>query len=421
MTKVTLAIENISELITVAGENAPRMGKAQGEIEKIKDGVVLVSGDKILYAGDKKNTPKYEKSDDFVLIDGTGKTVTPGLIDSHTHLVHGGSRENELDMKLNGVTYLEILERGGGIMSTLRQTKEMSEDELFEQAKKSVERLISYGVTTIEAKTGYGIDDFNTEMKQLNVADRLGKELPVDIVKTFMAAHAIPEKYKSNPGEFIDIVINDYLPKIEADGRCNFCDVFCEKGVFNAEDSKRLLEAAKKHGLTPKIHADEIEEIGGTKTAADVRAISAEHLIKCSEKGVDELKEGGVIANLLPGTSFNMGDGIFAPARLMIKKGVPVAISTDYNPGSCPTENIQLCMYLACLNMKMTPAEALVGVTINAACAIDEQDKKGSLMEGKLADITIFDAPNINYVLYHFGVNHTDKVIKNGKVVYESK
>ena len=334
------------------------------------------------------------------MIDGTGKTVTPGLIDSHTHLVHGGSRENELDMKLNGVTYLEILERGGGIMSTLKQTKEMSEDELFEQAKKSVERLISYGVTTIEAKTGYGIDDFDTEMKQLNVADRLGKELPVDIVKTFMAAHAIPEKYKSNPGEFIDIVINDYLPKIEADGRCKFCDVFCEKGVFNAEDS---------------------EEIGGTKTAADVRAISAEHLIKCSEKGVDELKEGGVIANLLPGTSFNMGDGIFAPARLMIEKEVPIAISTDYNPGSCPTENIQLCMYLACLNMKMTPAEALVGVTINAACAVDEQDTKGSLMEGKLADITIFDAPNINYVLYHFGVNHTDKVIKNGKVVYESK
>lgn len=420
MNKVTLVIKNISELITVSGENAPRKGKKQGEIEKIHDGLVLVSGDKILYAGEKDKAPEYDETDAEV-IDATGKTVTPGLIDSHTHLVHGGSRENELDMKLNGVTYLEILERGGGIMSTLKKTKEMSEDELYEQTKKSVERLISYGVTTIEAKTGYGIDDFDTEMKQLNVADRIDKNLPVDIVKTFMAAHAVPEKYKENPGEFIDIVINDYLPKIEKDGRCKFCDVFCEKGVFNAEDSKRLLEAAKKHGLIPKIHADEIEEIGGTKTARDVKAITAEHLIKCSEKGVNELKEGGVIANLLPGTSFNMGDGIFAPARLMIEKEVPVAISTDYNPGSCPTENIQLCMYLACLNMKMTPQEVLVGVTINAACAINEQDTKGSLMEGKLADITIFDAPNINYVLYHFGVNHTDKVIKNGKVIYESK
>lgn len=418
MTKVTLIIKNISELITVEGKNEARSGKAQGEIEKIHGGLVLVCDDKILYAGSTEGAPEYEMTENCEVIDATGKTVTPGLIDSHTHLVHGGSREDELDMKLNGVTYLEILERGGGIMSTLTRTKKMSEDELFEQAKKSVERLISYGVTTIEAKSGYGIDDFDTEMKQLNVADRLGKELPVDIVKTFMAAHAIPTKYKQNPGEFIDIVINDYLPKIEAYGKCKFCDVFCEKGVFNAEDSRRLLMAAKEHGLIPKIHADEIEEIGGTTTAKVVEAISAEHLIKCSEKGVMELKEGGVIANLLPGTSFNMGDGIFAPARLMIEKEVPIAISTDYNPGSCPTENIQLCMYLACLNMKMTPAEVLVAVTINGAAALDEADIKGSLGKGKLADIAIFDAPNFNYVVYHFGVNHTHKVIKNGKVVY---
>lgn len=419
MTKISLKIENISELITVAGKNEKRRGKLQGEIERIKDGLVLVDGDKIVYAGDKSGAPDYELTSDAVVIDATGKTVTPGLIDSHTHLVHGGSREHELNQKLHGVPYLDILAQGGGIMYTLKKTKEMSEDDLYKQALKSVNELMSYGVTTVEAKTGYGIDDFDTEMKQLNVADRIDKNHPVDIVHTFMAAHAVPKKYKDNPEEFIDIVINDYLPKIEKDGRAEFCDVFCEQGVFNAEESKKLLLAAKKHGLIPKIHADEIVELGGTTTAADVGAISAEHLIKCSSKGVKELHRGDVIANLLPGTSFNMGDGIFAPAREMIDNDVAIALSTDYNPGSCPTENIQLCMYLACLNMKMTPEEVLVGVTINAAAALNRADKIGSLMEGKIADIAIFDAPNLDYLVYHFGINHTDQVIKKGKVVYK--
>lgn len=419
MTKISLKIENISELITVSGKNEKRRGKLQGEIERISDGLVLASGEKIVYAGAKSGAPEYELESDAVVIDATGKTVTPGFVDSHTHLVHGGSREHELNQKLHGVPYLDILAQGGGIMYTLKKTKEMSEDELYNQAIKSVDELLSYGVTTVEAKTGYGIDDFDTEMKQLNVADRIDKNHPVDIVHTFMAAHAVPKQYKENPDEFIDIVINDYLPKIKEDGRAEFCDVFCEQGVFNAEQSKKLLLAAKEYGLTPKIHADEIVELGGTTVAADVNAISAEHLIKCSSKGVKELARGDVIANLLPGTSFNMGDHIFAPAREMIENDVAVAISTDYNPGSCPTENIQLCMYLACLNMKMTPEEVLVGVTINAAAAINREDKIGSLMEGKLADIAIFNAPNLDYLVYHFGINHTNTVIKKGKVVYK--
>ncbi|MDD7761170.1 MAG: imidazolonepropionase [Firmicutes bacterium] len=420
MTNISLKIENIAELITVAGPDEKRCGKAQGEIERIRDAIVLVEGEKIVYAGSVKEAPKYELNADATVIDATGKTVTPGLIDSHTHLVHGGSRENELNKKLHGASYLDILRAGGGIMYTLKKTKEMSEDELYNQALKSVDRLMSYGVTTVEAKTGYGIDSIETEFKQLNVADRIDKNHPIDVIHTFMGAHAVPEEYKENPAKFIDIIIEEYLPRFAEDGRVKFCDVFCEDSVFNAEDSKRLLLAAKEHGLIPKIHADEIAEIGGTKVAGEVGAISAEHLIKCTEEGIAHLKSGDVIANLLPGTSFNMGDHIFAPARAMIENGVAVAISTDYNPGSCPTENIQLCMYLACLNMKMTPEEVLVGVTINAAAALGLEKEKGSLMPGKRADIAIFDAPNLDYILYHFGINHTDKVIKDGKLVYEA-
>lgn len=413
----TLILRDIAELITVAGPDEKRCGKAQGELQKISEGLVLVEGDVIVYAGPEDQAPEYTPSEGCTIIDCAGKTVTPGLIDSHTHLVHAGSRENELEMKLKGVGYLDILAQGGGIMSTLRATQSASVDDLYRQAKKSVERMIAHGVTTIEAKTGYGIDDFATEMRQIEAADRIARELPVDIVHTFMAAHAVPKAYRGNGDAFIDRVIETYLPRIFEDGRVKFCDVFCEEGVFTAEQSKKLLMAAKSGGLIPKIHADEIRAIGGTDVANKVGAISAEHLIRCTDEGIQSLKEGGVIANLLPGTSMNMGDYIFAPARKMIDAGVAVAISTDYNPGSCPTENIQLCMYFACLNMRMTPEETLVGVTINAAAALGLERKIGSLMPGKQADITVFDAPNLNYILYHFGINHTDTVIKRGKPV----
>lgn len=420
MDKITLVIQHIGELITVAGPDEKRCGKAQGDIEKIHQGMVLVSGERIVYAGAEKDAPKYELAEGATVIDATGKTVTPGFIDSHTHLVHAGSRENELEMKLKGVPYLDILAQGGGIMSTLKATKEATVEEMFQQSKKSIERLMSYGVTTVECKTGYGIDSFETEMKQIEVADRLDKSLPMDIVHTFMAAHAVPKEYKDCPEKFTDIIIRDYLPKVVEDGRCTFCDVFCEEGVFSAKESKRLLLAAKEMGLTPKIHADEIVPIGGSVVAGEVGCISAEHLIAIEPEGIAALKKGDVIADLLPGTSFNMGDHKFAPARELIKEGVAVALSTDYNPGSCPTENLQLCMYFACLNMRMTPEETLVGVTINAAAALGLEKEKGSLMPGKLADIAIFDAPNLNYILYHFGINHTDQVIKNGTVVYQS-
>ncbi len=415
--KATLVIENISNLITLEGENKPRVKEEMREIGFIKNGVVAVNGDRIIYVGEGNLPEGIEITNDTVVLDGKGKTVTPGLIDSHTHLVHGGSRENELAMKLKGVEYLDILNAGGGIHSTVKATKEASFDELYEKAKKSLDTMLNFGVTTVEAKSGYGIDDFDTELKQLEVAQRLNQDHSVDIVSTFMGAHAIPEQYEDNPDKFVDIIINEMIPEVEKKGLAKFCDVFCEEGVFTVEQSKKILLAGREHGMEPKIHADEIKPLGGAELAAEISCVTADHLIAASEKGMEKMAEEKVIANLLPGTSFNLQTGNYARARKMIDMGLPVSLSTDYNPGSCPTENIQLIMSFASLIMKMTPEEVITAVTINGACSLGVEDEVGSIVKGKKADIVIFDSPNLNYIIYHFGINHAEKVIKNG-VVY---
>lgn len=415
--KATLVVKNISNLITLKGENKPRVKEEMRDIGLIKNGVIAVDGETIIYVGEGDLPKDIEVNEETMVIDGKGKTVTPGLIDSHTHLVHGGSRENELAMKLKGMEYLDILKAGGGIHSTVEATKEATFDELYEKAKKSLDIMLSLGITTVEAKSGYGIDDFETELKQMEVAKRLNEDHPVDIVSTFMGAHAIPKEYEKNSDEFVDIIINKMLPEVERKDLAKFCDVFCEEGVFSIDQSRKILLAGKKHGLLPKIHADEIKPLGGAELAAEVGCISADHLVAASEKGMEQMAKENVIANLLPATSFNLQTGNYANARKMINMGIPVALSTDYNPGSCPTENIQLVMSFASLIMKMTPEEVITAVTINGACSLKVEDEVGSLEEGKKADIVIFDAPNLNYIIYHFGINHAEKVIKNG-VVY---
>ncbi len=417
--KATLIIKNIDNLISLAGENRPRKGKDLEDIGLIKDGIIALNDDKIIYVGKGDLPSSIETNNETIIINGRGKTVTPGLIDSHTHLVHGGSRENELDMKLKGIPYLDILEAGGGIHSTVKSTKEASYQELYEKAEKSLDTMLSFGVTTVEAKSGYGIDDFDTELKQLQVAKKLDEDHPVDIVSTFMGAHAIPEKYKENPEEFVDIIIEDMIPRVSEKKLARFCDVFCEEGVFTIDQSRRILLAGRKYGMEPKIHADEIKPLGGAELAAEISCLSADHLIAASDKGIEDMAEKGIIANLLPGTSFNLQENKFARARKMIEAGVPIALSTDYNPGSCPTENLQLIMSFAALIMKLKPEEIITGVTINGACSLKVEDKLGSLEVGKQGDIAIFDSPNLEYILYHFGINHTDKVIKKGKIVYQ--
>lgn len=417
----TLIIKNIQNLITIQGSNRPRAGLLQGEIGLIEDGILAVYHDRIIYVG-QGELPKTIKIDNnTIIIDGTGKTITPGLIDSHTHLVHGGSREYELSMKLNGKGYLDILKAGGGIHSTARATTNASFEELYEKSEKSLNTMLEFGVTSVEAKSGYGIGNFDTEIKQLEVANQLNENHTIDIISTFMGAHAVPEEYKHDSDAFVEILVDDMIPEIANRKLAKFCDVFCEEGVFSVEQSRKILNVAKEYGLLTKIHADEIASLGGAELAAEIGCISAEHLIGASDQGIKNMAENGVIAVLLPGTSFYLQNGTTARARKMIKENVPIAISTDYNPGSCPSENLQLMMTLAALTLKMTPEEIIVAVTMNAACALGIQDRVGSLEVGKKADIVIFDTPNLEYLIYHFGINHTHMVIKNGEIVYKSK
>ena len=412
--KATLIIKEITSLITINGENKPRTGINQKEIGLIENGIVAVKDDRIIYVGRGSLPSDIEVDENTIIINGKGKTVTPGLIDSHTHLVHGGSREHELSMKLQGKGYLEILAAGGGIHSTAKATEKASFEELYEKTRKSLDVMLSFGVTTVEAKSGYGIGSFETELKQIAVANKLNEDYPVDIVSTFMGAHAVPEEYKDNSDGFVDKLINEMIPEVAEKKLAKFC----EEGVFSVEQSRSILNAAKKNGLIPKVHADEIVSLGGAELAAEVGCISAEHLIGASDQGIRDMAKKGVIAVLLPGTSFNLQKGTAARARKMIEENVPVALSTDYNPGSCPSENLQLMMTLASLTLKMIPEEVIVGVTINAAAALGIEDSVGSLEVGKMADITIFDVPNLDYMIYHFGINHTDTVIKKGKIQY---
>lgn len=352
------------------------------------------------------------------VIDATGKLVTPGLIDPHTHLVHAGTRENEYAMRLKGKTYMEIMNAGGGIHATTEATKEASFDQLYEESKKRLDTFFEYGVTTVEAKSGYGLS-IEHEMKQLEVAKKLAEDHEMDIVSTFMGAHAIPMDEKENPEPFVNRVIEEMIPEVAKKGLATFNDVFCERGVFTPEQSRRILQAGKEHGLIPKIHADEIEPYGGAELAAEVGAISADHLLKASDEGIRQMAEKNVIGVLLPGTAFFLM-AEYADARKMIDQGVAVALSTDANPGSSPTLSLQFIMNLGCLKMGMTPEEVLVATTINAAHAIGKAEQIGSLEVGKQADVAIFGVSNYLKLSYNYGMNHIDQVIKKGKVVVEN-
>ena len=403
-----LLIQNIGLLATPEGKSA-RRGEAQGKLRFLRDAWVLCEDGSIAAVG-VGPAPKADR-----IADAQGKLVTPGLVDAHTHLIFGGWRQNELGLKLHGVSYLEILARGGGILSTVRATRAATEDELCEKARAALNEMLRFGVTTAEAKSGYGLDR-ETELRQLRVIRRLNEEQPVELAATFLGAHAVPEEYKGDRESYIRLLCDEIIPEVAEQKLAEFCDVFCETGVFSAEESRRILEAGKKYGLIPKIHADEIDPIGGSQLTEKVGAISAEHLIVCPPEGIAAMARAGTVACCLPATSFYLGS-TFAPVRDMIASSVPVALASDFNPGSCPSLNLQFVMNLGCLKYCMTPEEVLTAVTLNAAAAINRADRIGSIEPGKQADLVIWDAPDLDYVCYRLGSNLVSQVVKKGEAV----
>lgn len=412
-------IKHASQLVTLASEHrGPRTKEAMSELSIIEDGSIWLENEIIQAIGttDELQIKYADRIDSAEIIDASGKLVTPGLVDPHTHVVYGGSREREFELRLEGATYMDIMNAGGGIHATSRMTREATEEEIFVQTVKRLDSFLAHGVTSIEGKSGYGLN-LETEIKQLRVMRRLQQEHPIDIVPTFMGAHAVPSDFKGKEDQYVDLVVNEMLPRVAHDKLAKFNDVFCEVGVFTPEQSKRILEAGKTLGLTPKIHADEIESYGGAELAAEVGAISAEHLLKVSDMGIAAMAKKGVIACLLPATALYLRETA-ARGREMIDAGVPVAISTDCNPGSSPTTSMPLVMNLACISMRLSPAESLCAATYNAACAIEIEDKVGSLEVGKQADIVLWNVSNYQQLQYLFGVNHVNSVWKKGvKVV----
>lgn len=405
-----LLLTNIGMLVTPLGYGAKK-GPKQGEVQVLKDAWVLVEDGLIAQVG-TGTPPSVQEAE---LVDAGGKLVTPGLVDAHTHLVFGGWRQNELGLKLHGVTYLEILAQGGGILSTVTSTRAATEEELADKAALALDEMLRFGTTTCEAKSGYGLT-LEHELKQLRAIRDLNQRHPIDLAATFMGAHAVPSEYKENRGGFLRLLCEEMIPAVAEQKLAKYCDVFCETGVFTAEESRTILACAKRHGLIPKIHADEIDPIGGSQLAGEIGAISAEHLIVCPPEGIASMAKGGTVACLLPATSFYLGS-TFAPARDMVNAGVPVAMATDFNPGSCPCLNLQFVMNLGCLKYRLTPEEVLTAVTLNAAAAIDMADQVGSVEAGKLGDLVIWDAPDLDYICYRLGSNLAKTVIKRGRLV----
>ena len=405
-----LLVKNIGLLATPEGKSA-RRGEEQGKIKFLKDAWVLIE-DGIIASVGTGAVPAVEGAE---VVDAEGHLVTPGLVDAHTHLIFGGWRQNELGLKLHGASYLDIQNAGGGIQSTTNATRQASEQELAAKASKALDEMMGFGTTTVEAKSGYGLATEH-ELKALEVIKDLNDHHRMDLVATFMGAHLVPAEYKSNREEYVRLVCEEMMPKVKEQGIAKFCDVFCEADTFTVEESRQVLEAGLKYGLRPKIHADEIEAIGGSQLAGEIGAISAEHLIVCPPEGIEALAKGGVIACLLPATSFYLGS-TYAPARQMVASGVAVAMASDFNPGSCPSANLQFVMNLGCLRYRLTPEEVLTAVTLNAAAAIGLAGRIGSLEPGKQADLVIWDAPDLDYLCYRMGRNLARCVVKRGRLV----
>lgn len=418
MKKGSLVVYNASEVVTCAGFKG-KSGSQMNDLNVIKNASIIVEDGVITKITTDSLDLKQFESKGYTLVDATDKCVLPGFVDSHTHFIFGGYREEEYNWRLSGMPYMEIMANGGGIINSVKGTKAASKDELIKVGVKRLNSMTRFGVTTVEGKSGYGLD-LETEIKQLEVMKELNKLHSMDIVTTFMGPHARPATYKQDPDAFIDYMIEVVLPVVDERGLAEFADIFCEENVFSVEQSRKFLSAAKKRGFKIKIHADEIVQIGGAELAAELGAVSADHLLQASDQGIDCMKQAGVVATLLPCTAFSLKEH-YARARYMIDKDLVVALSTDFNPGSCFTESIPLLIALATNQMGMSVEETITALTINGAAALDRADQIGSIDIGKKADLVVHEFPSYKFLAYHLGVSTVEKVIKNGVVILDQE
>lgn len=412
---MNLFVKNIFQLLTVAAGGAKaRTGADMQDVGLIADAGVLCRDGMIDWVG-PMSAWNGELPEDCSEIDATGMVVLPGFVDSHTHMMFAGSREKEFALRARGATYQDIAEEGGGILSTISHVRHAEKRALKRQTARYMNEMMRHGTTTVEIKTGYGLS-LDAEIKMLEAINELRREEIMDVVPTFIGAHAVPPEFAGRTAAYVDLVVEKMIPYAGRKGLAAFCDVFCERGYFGLAESERILEAGKAWGMKPKIHADELTSLGGAELAARVGAVSADHLEHVSPRGIEAMRDAGTVAGLLPGVSFFLNHG-YAPARALIDGGVAVAIASDFNPGSCMSFSMPMMMTIACTQMRMTPEEAITASTFNGAAALGMSATVGSVEKGKKADLLVADIPDYRFLAYHFGMNHVRMTIKGGTIL----
>ncbi len=413
-----LLLKNIAQLLTLRGTPPPRRGKEMRELGIIEDAAVLVRAERIVWAGPERDLPVHEPGVRYEVIDcrGLEMTAMPGFVDGHTHPVFAGTRADEYDLRAQGKSYQEIAAAGGGIRSSVRQLRSATQSQLVERAERHFQQFLAHGTTTIEAKSGYGLS-LEDEIKSLKAVAELRSNNRLEVIPTFLGAHDVPDEYRNARQEYVELLTDVMIPRIAQEGLAQFCDVFCDVGYFSVDEARTILLAARSAGLGLRIHAEELAKSGGAQLAAELRASSADHLEWLDDEDIEALRKSGTTATLLPGTAFNLGLSRYPPARRLIDSGVPVALATDFNPGSCFNQNMQLVLTIACSQMRMTPAEAITAATVNGAFSLGIADRVGTIEAGKQADIVLMDVGDYRELPYYFGMNHCVVTVKKGNVV----
>ena len=415
----SLLISGASQIITVRGRG-PRRGDALSKIGVILDGAILVRDGRIAAVGPSSKIEKLPESKKAEKLDVGGRVVLPGFVDAHTHLIHAASRAEEYELKIRGATYEEIARKGGGILNSVGKLRAATAEELKHRARGFLGRFAEYGTTTIEAKSGYGLD-VTSELRILSLHKELDAEQPVEIVSTFLGAHVVPGEFRGKAGatqRYVELLAEEMIPEVARNGLAEFCDVFCERGTFSVAEARRVLQAGKKRGLAPRVHAEQLSNSGATRMGIEMNAASCDHLEYLKAADIRALAKSRTVATLLPGCDFHLGLERYAPARELIDAGAIVALATDFNPGTSPTLSMAMILSLACSRLRMTPAEAIAAATINAAFSLGRDKKIGSIESGKQADLAVFEVADYREIPYYFGVNHCWMTMKRGEMVY---